>query len=272
MTEQTITVFTKPWDIPIAQLAKKVQDIGANGIELPIRPGYQVTDDNVKTALPEAVKVLADHGLVIKSVAADTNETIIRACAEVGIPLLRTMVHIDLDKAGYAETLDAHRRIWDGLVPVLADSGVAIGVQNHAGEAVGSAIGLYHLIEKYDPAQVCAILDMAHCGIAGEPTALCVDLLFERMNGLVNFKAAYRERTNGPEETEADYRTHWTTANHGAFKWSELVAELKKRNYTGAYCLPGEYSDPAGAPQLMGDAVIPYLKHDVAFLKALLAD
>ena len=47
------------------------------------------------------------------------------------------------------------------------------------------------------------------------------------MPNLVNFKNAYRERVNGPEEREAVYRTHWTTGRHGGFSWSGLVAELQ---------------------------------------------
>ena len=66
---------------------------------------------------------------------------------------------------------------------------------------------------------------MAHAAIAGEPTELAVDLLWPRMHGLINFKAAFRERINGPEEIEAEYRTHWTTAAHAAFSWRGLVSE-----------------------------------------------
>jgi hypothetical protein len=105
--------------------------------------------------------------------------------------------------------------------------------------------------------------------VAGEPTALSVDLLWERMPNLVNFKNAYRERINGPEESEAVYRTHWTTGRHGAFSWRELVDELKRRSFTGTFVLPGEYSDPDGQPQRMGDDVLPFLASDVAYLRSL---
>jgi sugar phosphate isomerase/epimerase len=180
------------------------------------------------------------------------------------------MVAVDLGKAGYADTITEHRRLWDGLVPILDETGVTIGIQNHSGNSVGSAIGLYHLIEKYDPKHVCAILDMAHAAIAGEPTELAVDLLWPRMRGLINFKAAFRERINGPEESEAEYRTHWTTAAHAAYSWRGLVGEMVKRGFTGAFCLPAEYLDPAGGPQRMGDDVLPYLRADISYLRSLL--
>ena len=270
MPDIALTVFTKPWTEPMDALAEKVAALGVQGVELPIRPGYQVQPDDVTATLPIAAKALAAHNLTINSVAAPLEPDIIKACGDAGIPLVRSMVGIDLTKAGYAETIDQHRRLWDSLLPDLDAAGVTIGIQNHSGDNVGSAIGLYHLIEPYDPKHVCAILDMAHSAIAGEPVELAVDLLWRRMRGLVNFKAAFRERINGPEEEEAEYRTHWTTAAHAAYSWRKLVAVVLGRGFEGAFCLPAEYSDPAGAPQRMGDDVLPFLERDIAYLRSLI--
>jgi sugar phosphate isomerase/epimerase len=271
VTTIELGVFTKPWNDAIEAVADRMAALGVDSIELPIRPGYQVTPDTVKASLPAAVKALAARNLTICSVAAPLDDAIIEACGEAGIAIVRTMVAIDPKKTRYADAIAQARRRYDELVPLLDRTGVRIGVQNHSGNAIGSAIGLFHLMEKYDPRHVCAILDMAHCGVAGEPTELCVDLLWDRMPNLVNFKNAFRERTNGPEEDEAIYRTHWTTGRHGAFSWSGLVAELRKRSFTGTFVLPGEYSDPKGEPQRMGDDVLPFLAADVAYLKSLVA-
>jgi sugar phosphate isomerase/epimerase len=248
-----------------------VAALGLDGIELPIRPGYQVQPETVATMLPDAVRIMASRGLSIRSVAAPLEPRILIACGEAGIPLVRSMVAIDLRKAGYAETIAQHRRLWDSLIPTLESAGVTIGIQNHSGDNIGSAIGLHHIMEGYDPRHVCAILDMAHSAIAGEPMELAVDLLWPRLRGLINFKAAFRERINGPEEQEAEYRTHWTTAAHAAYSWSRLVEIVIQRGFAGAFCLPAEYTDPAGPSQRMGDAVLPYLREDIAYLKSLLA-
>lgn len=269
MSDIKLAVFTKPWNDAIEAVADRMAALGVEGIELPIRPGYQVAPDNVAQTLPRAVKVLADRGLSIASVAAPLDDAIIRACGDNGISIVRTMVGIDLGKARYADTIAQHRARYDELLPLLDETGVRIGVQNHSGNCIGSAIGLFHLMEKYDPRHVCAILDMAHCGIAGEPIELSVDLLWERIPGLINFKNAFRKRVNGPEEAEAVFETHWTTGPNGAYSWSQLVAELRRRNFSGWFVLPGEYSDPAGQPQRMGDDVLPYLASDVTYLRRL---
>lgn len=271
MSDIKFGVFTKPWTDPIDEVAERMNSLGVEAIELPIRPGYQVTPQTVKTALPEVVRRLRGHGLSICSAAAPLDDDIISACGDSGIALVRTMVGIDLSKARYADTIAEHRARYDELIPLLESSGVRVGVQNHSGNCVGSAIGLFHLMERYDAKHVCAILDMAHCGIAGEPIELSVDLLWERIPNLVNFKNAYRERINGPEEPEAVYQTHWTTGRHGAYSWSGLVKELHRRGFTGTFVLPGEYSDPNGQPQRMGDDVLPYLSTDVAYLRSLVS-
>jgi sugar phosphate isomerase/epimerase len=263
----TFTVFTKPWKEPLPSLAKKLSGLGFGGVELAIRPGYQVEPHDVVNGLPAAARILADHGLVIGSVAASTDEATIAACGEAGIPIIRICVGIDM-KIGYLASVDKVRREFDSLIPVLERHGVAIGVQNHCDFCVGSAVGLLHLIEQYDPKQVCAVLDMAHCAVDGEPVEMAVDILWPRMNRLINFKSAYHRRVNGPEE-EAVYNVHWTTAQHSGYSWRKLVSCLRARAYTGTICLPAEYSNANEQGQLMGDDVIPYLRQDLNYIRQL---
>jgi sugar phosphate isomerase/epimerase len=264
-----LAVFTKPWTDAIEAVADRMVTLGVQAIELPVRPGYQVTPETARAAMPAVMRILEGRGLSICSVAGPLDDDIIIACGDNGIPIVRTMVAVELANASFADTIAQHRARYDQLIPLLDKTGVRLGVQNHSGNAIGSAIGLHHLMERYDPKHVCAILDMAHCAVAGEPIELCVDLLWARMPNLINFKNAYRERVNGPEEAEAVFRTHWTTGRHGAYSWSALVNELRRRSFTGTFVLPGEYSDPNGQPQRMGDDVLPYLSTDVAYLRGL---
>ena len=43
----TWSVFTKPWKMPIPELGAYVRELGFTGIELPVRPGYQVPPEAV---------------------------------------------------------------------------------------------------------------------------------------------------------------------------------------------------------------------------------
>lgn len=270
MSGHDITVFTKPWpDDSLPRLADKIAALGADGVELAVRPGYQVTPETIGRMLPEAVRIFAERGLVIASIASEADERAIAACGEAGVPLIRVMAPIDL-QIGYLASVDRHRRHFDALLPALGRHGVAIGVQNHYGNFVGSAIGLLHLLQDYDPRRVCAVLDAAHCAVDGEPVAMAVDILKDRIPLLVNFKSAYHVRVTQPED-EAVFKVRWTTHRHGGYSWAEFARCLEAVGFAGTVCLPAEYSDPAGAPQRMGDAVLPYLGQDLAHLRGLIA-
>ena len=76
-TSMPLTVFTKPWrDKSLPELAEFVRDLGFTGIELPVRPGYQVPPEDVAN-LPAAAKILSEHGVRIGSVAGPTDEATI---------------------------------------------------------------------------------------------------------------------------------------------------------------------------------------------------
>jgi sugar phosphate isomerase/epimerase len=133
--------------------------MGIDGVELPVRPGFQVTPQNVRRGLPEAARILRDCGLVIGSISGPIDEPTIAACGECGVPIIRIMVPID-PAAGYRASEDAVRRQFDAVLPLLQEHGVAIGVQNHCGMMIGSAMGLAPR-RGYDQL-VGAVLDPAH--------------------------------------------------------------------------------------------------------------
>jgi hypothetical protein len=126
-----------------------------------------------------------------------------------------------------------------------------------------------HLLWKYEPKHVCAVLDMAHCALDGEPTVMAVDIVKDRLCRQVNFKSAYRARVSGLED-EAVFQVRWTTHQHGGYSWREFAECLKAVGFSGTFCLPAEYSDPGGKPQRMGDDVLSCLRTDLTHLRDLL--
>lgn len=269
-TKNQFIVFTKPWpEMSLPELGKFVKNMGFDGVELPVRPGYQVTPDNVTRGLPEAAKILADHGVKIRSVAGSTDEVTIAAMGEAGVPILRICVSIDMS-IGYLATEEKLRREYDGLVPLLDKHGVTLGVQNHYGNFIGSAIGIMHLIEKYDPKHIGAVLDPAHCGLDGEPDAMAVDIVWSHLI-LVNLKSAFWIRVTCSEADDVQWKSYWTIGREGITSWPAVANELKKRGYRGDICLPAEYSNPEGEGMLMGPAADRLIAQDIAYARSLFA-
>ena len=263
MSQQKIefSVFTKPWPkTALPELGRFVSGLGFGAIELPVRPGFQVEPGDVVSGLPRAARQLSEFGVRIASVAGPTDEATIATCAEVGIPTIRVMAAIGPE--GYLAAESERQREYDEILPLLERYGVQLGVQNHYGAMVCTAMGLRRLIEKYDPRYVGAIWDAAHNALQGEEPELAIDIVWSHLC-MVNLKNAFWRRTTGPEAEEAQWQPYWTSGRQGLASWSRVAAELKRRNYQGVVCLTAEYSDESAVNRLIAE--------DVAYAQSLFA-
>ena len=256
------TVFTKPWpQLSAAELGEFIASLGFRGIELPVRPGFQVEPENVRADLPRFAQELRAFGLRIYSVAGPKDEATIAACAEAGVPTIRVCERIGPE--GYLATEAALRREYDALQPLLEKHGVRIGIQNHNGRDIANAVAVMRLIGDYDPRYFGLVWDAAHEALAGTEPELALEIGWSHLC-LVNLKNGYWQRLNGPEAEYATWKTYWTSGRHGLASWPRVVAELKRRRYAGVVCLTAEYSDH--------DAVNRLIAEDIAFAKALFAE
>ena len=282
----TITVFTKPWPRdPVERLATRLAAMGVSGIELPVRPGYQVSPDRLER-LGAAVDAFAAEGLRVASVAV-TDETLqsahrdpkplealTAAMGEAGVPILRVMAKVRPD-VGYRGTVDGLRWTIESLGAALRDAGVVVGIQNHYDHYVGSAAGIDHILQPLDPEIAGFILDPAHCALAGEPVQLAFDIAAPRLL-MVNIKQGLPCRKSLPH-ADPEWRVVWTTARGGLLSWRQVVEAARDRGFRGDYCLSAEYSSPekltlAEAPDLSGEAVFPLLQQDLAELRRFLGN
>jgi sugar phosphate isomerase/epimerase len=269
MTEMRnhFTVFTKPWpETPLDELARFIGELGFDGVELPVRPGFQVTPENVGERLAEAADIFRRRGLRVASVAGSDDLETIAAMGAAGVPLLRICEPIDME-IGYLATEARLRAKYDRLLGALEEHGVTLGIQNHCGCYVGSAIGLMHLIEEYDPRRVAAVLDCAHCGLDGENDAMAIDIVYSHL-ALVNLKSGLWVAEEHPETGEVTWKSRWVPARKGITSWPAVAAELKKRGYSGDLCLSAEYSRPEGG-DYTGRDVVALVADDLAYARSL---
>ncbi|OQA46858.1 MAG: Xylose isomerase-like TIM barrel [Chloroflexi bacterium ADurb.Bin325] len=252
------SVFTKPWmQLPLGQLSQMVKGWGFDGIELPVRPGYQVLPENVRRDLPRATRQLADEGLRIFSVAGPTDEATIAACAESGIPIIRIMVVVDPEN--YLASIDRVQREFDALLPILERYNVTVGIQNHCGPMVANAMGLRNLVGRYDPRYFAGVWDAGHEALVGEPPEQALDIIWSHL-AMVNLKNAVWRRTN-PDAEVAEWRHFWLRGPNGLASWPRVAAELRRRNYDGVVCLTAEYTEE--------ERVEEYICQDIVFAKKL---
>ncbi|MFP4056356.1 MAG: sugar phosphate isomerase/epimerase family protein [Candidatus Brocadiia bacterium] len=257
----TFTVFTKPWKMSLEELAERVAHLGFDGVELPVRPGFQVEPDDVARGLPRAARILGQSGVAIASVAGPVDEPTIGACAEAGVPLIRICQRMD-DEEGYLAAEEKVRRRYDRLVPLLDRHGVTLGIQNHCGLQVPNALGLRRILDRYSPRHVAAVWDPAHCALDGERPELAIDILWSHLR-LVNLKNAFWRRTTGPEADVVAWTHYWTLGRQGLCHWPTVAGLLRQRGYQGPVCLTAEYSDQEAVDRLVVE--------DFAFARSLFA-
>ena len=261
LPERRFSVFTKAWrEMEAAALGELVAGMGFDGIELPVRPGYQVEPENVGRDLLGFVRRLGEQGVTVHSVAGPADEATIVACAEAGVRIIRTLVEVG--EAGYTAAEQDARRRYDTLLPVLDEHGVTIGVQNHSARFVCNAMGLWRLLQGYEPRHVAAVWDPAHTALDGEEPEMALEIVWPHLC-MVNLKNAFWRRVNGPEAEWVQWETYWTSGAEGLAPWPRVAKELLRRNYNGVLCLTAEYSD--------SEAVARLARQDLVFAKALFA-
>src|SRR5262245_13205435 len=91
--------FTKTLQpLDVAGLLAFFKEVGLDGADLAVRPGYPVNPDNALTELPRASKALEAAGLAIGLVTAPTNltdpegkaaQTLFDACGKAGVPAVK---------------------------------------------------------------------------------------------------------------------------------------------------------------------------------------
>lgn len=257
-----LSVFTKPWKTAsIDELGEKVSGWGFDGIEFPIRDGFQVEPHEADKKLPLLVKQLGEYGLSVFSIASSTEERIFAACAESGVPMIRVMPRVSMEE-GYLASVKRERAFLESLLPLCERYGVKIGVQQHCGDFIIDATGISQLLDGLDAGHIQAIWDAAHDGLTGRHPEHGLEIVWSQL-GMVNFKNAFYRRTNGPEASVAEWETYFTTGTQGLASWSRIAAYLKKRGYDGVITLSAEYDDE--------ERVDEYTATDVAYMKSLFA-
>ena len=263
MSGLNFSVFTKPWKTQsIDRLAAHLKSIGFDGIEFPLREGYQVEPAHAVRDLPDMVRRLADQGMAVTSVASALQEPIFEACALTGVPIIRIMANFDLDQ-GYMNGEAAVRAILEKALPWCLQYGVRIGIQHHYGNGVANSMELRHLLEGFDPGWVGAIWDAAHSALAGENPLQGLQIV-EPWLCLVNLKnVVYRPAGSAPGG-EARWERFFTAGDQGLSSWPQVIAALRTIHYQGTICLTAEYSDES--------IVDEQITRDIAYARSLVGE
>jgi sugar phosphate isomerase/epimerase len=229
-------------ELDVKGLAAFCTEVGLDGVDLAVRPGYPVRPDNVAAALPEAVKVLKDAGLVVGLVTAETSLTdaasglaraLFESCGKAGVPAIKIGYFPYV--GSFDDALKAARTKMTAFAKLGADTGVKACYHTHSGNMIGNnAAALRLLLTDIDPHHAGAIVDTGHTAVNGGPIRLELDTVRSWLS-LVSIKdMAWDRAADG-------WKYHVVPAGEGIVRWKDVGAAVKDVKFNGTISLHGEY-------------------------------
>jgi sugar phosphate isomerase/epimerase len=250
----------------VEQLIESLKFVGADGVDLAVRPGYPVNPDNVGQALVPAADRLRAAGLSILMVTAPTDltnasapytEPLFRACGEAKVPLI---------KLGYwgapAEDYWGAVQQMNADLGQFADLGAKYGVKpclhTHSGNNMAlNAAALMHILRDFPPDRAGAYVDVGHLAVCGEPPALAFAMAAEWLS-IVGCKDLDRVKTD-----DGATKTRTVPIGEGFVDWRQVVNWLVKHDFKGPLTFHSEFPSPNA------EHLLEQTKKDIAFIRDL---
>ena len=269
-----LVYFTKYWpSYTVEKLASMAKEIGADGLDLAVRSGHAVNPQNVRAALPRAVKACADQGLTVSMATMETKptdpadpttESLFAACGEAGVRCVKLGYFFYSTDQSYWAEVDRLRGVIEKLGRMAARHGVTACYHTHSGMFYGAnAAALMHLLRGQDPRAVGAYIDVGHLAINGEPLPLAVSMVRDYLR-LVGIKSPAWESKKEGDHVAWSHRI--VPVQEGAVDCKLMVAELKRVGFDGVLTFHGEYE--MGGP----DKLLAPLRSEIAFVRRLLKE
>jgi len=234
------TKMLKELDVP--GLIAFCKDVGLDGVDLAVRPGYPVHPDNALTALPEAVKAFRDAGLIVGLVTAATNvtdpqgkqaRTLFEACGKAEVPAIK-IGYFPYQKH-FDDTFRDARQKLSGFARLAEQNKVRACYHTHSGNNLGgNGSALRLLLQDLDPHHVGAFLDTGHTAIGGGPIGMELDMVRPWLALIAIKDMAW-------EKTPKGWKHEVVPAGRGIVHWNEFGQGVKEVRFNGTISVHGEY-------------------------------
>jgi sugar phosphate isomerase/epimerase len=252
-----------------SQLADTMLDLGFDGFDLCVRPGYPINPENVSTALPAAAKQWAARGLTVGLVTTNFDftdptkpevEPLLAACAEIGCRRIKLGYWVWRGEP-YWEGVDKVRKALEGFEKLCAKHGVCVASHTHSGPYYGSnCAGGMHLVKGFDPRYIGIYIDPGHLAIDGEDLPMGISMVRDYLC-LVAVKSPGWFRTE--QEGQVKWRHALVPLREGIVDWKQVLELLRSVDYDGPISLHSEYED------LSREDLLARTRDDLGYLKSL---
>ena len=248
-----LVIFSKFFkDKSVKELIENALDLGLEGYDLCVRPGYTINPDNAAEKLPQAASLFNQEGLSIPMVTGNfdlltpdhpTAGPILSAMDKAGIRLLKLGYFLfDPEKQDYWPEVDRIRKAFEGWQKLAQRYNVKVCYHTHCNRCMGlNCAALMHLLKGFNPQYLGAYIDPAHLVIEGEEFAFGLSMVKDYLS-IVALKDVLLVR----EETANHGKKvlKWVTAGNGMVDWTVVFSELKRAGYNGPLSIHCEFEGP----------------------------
>jgi sugar phosphate isomerase/epimerase len=235
--------FTKTLNrLTLKELAAFCTDVGVDGVDLAVRPGYPVTPVNAQTTLPEAARLFKDAGLIIGLVTAPTGlidadskhaRAIFDACARAGVPAVK--IGYFTYRPPFDDRLKEARTRMAGFSKLAERTKVKACYHTHSGNMLGNnGAGIRLLMQGLDAHHAGVFFDTGHTAVNGGPVRMELDLVRDWLSLVAIKDMAW-------SKDRAGWTPRVVPVGDGIVRWADVAAGLKERKFNGTVSLHAEY-------------------------------
>ena len=269
-----LIVFSKHFkDFSPRQMIDAAVELGLDGYDLAVRPGYPVNPDNAAAELPKLVAGFRAAGVDVPMVTGNfdllwpdhpTAEPILAAMAAADVRLIKLGYYkFDPHTMDYWAEVDKIRRGLEGWSELSRTHGVKICYHTHSDRCMGLNAGmLAHLIRGMDPACIGAYLDAGHLMREGEEFAVALAVAAEHLS-IVAVKDMLPRLA--PKNGHYALQASVVPAGCGGVDWSAVFDELLRVDFAGPLSVHCEFD-------ARGDEFLPTVRREVAFFRRMIAE
>lgn len=223
------------------RLAEAVKAIGADGVDLTVRPGGHVLPENLGVDLPRAVEAIRGAGLALPMIStriaspgdAEAAPTFEAAAAQA-IPFIRVGGHKYARSGNPLDELPRIQQDCAGLAALAETHGVTLGYHNHSGDLnFGAPLwDLLRVIEAVGSPRLGSNFDVGHCTAEGPFGDL--DLTARALAPQVKMLAVKDFVFEGR-------RPRWVPLGEGVVPLADFFRRFREAGFTGPISIHFEY-------------------------------
>lgn len=265
-------------EFSVAEAARRIKELGFDGVDLTVRPKGHVEPENVGLALPEALKAIRDQGLSVPMITTG----ITSADDPAAEPTMAAAVHEDIrylklgywraPRGGLVEAIEQTRRDLDGLSKLAEKYHVTLGVHNHSGAGYVNCqpAVIWMLLKDRDPSRIAAYFDPGHAAVEGGDGGgrQGLELLGPSIRMVAVKDFGWKSE---PGKLKAKWNSQLVPLREGLVPWPEVFATLKALKFDGPISLHSEYQGSHSWRDLTTPELIAQTAADLAFVRELLA-